>query len=63
MTKKEFMLQTMISMAANPKFTFEDEDEDGTYSCLSINEIFANAESFAIWLEEEEGVVFDEEGN
>lgn len=63
MTKKEFMLQTMISMAANPKFTFEDKDEDETYSCLSFNEISANAEGFATWLEEEEGVVFDEEGN
>lgn len=63
MTKKEFMLQTMISMAANPKFIFEDKDEDETYSCLNFYDVFANAESFAIWLEEEEGVVFDEEGN
>lgn len=62
MTRKEFILKTVISMAANPKFTFEDkDDEDETFTYLSIGEIYANAAGLADCLEEEG--FFGEEGN
>lgn len=52
MTKKEFILRAMISMAANPKYVTiqKDEDENGDiveYQAIEDEIIFIDAEALA----------------
>ena len=52
MTKKEFILRAMISMAANPKYVTiqKDEDENGDiveYPAIEDEIIFIDAEALA----------------